>query len=565
MRFDKLIERDSCPGTARSCVSIDQVGGKDRWEEIMKRILYLIGVVGLFLLCTGCQTSQDTLYQEAMSQLEGQSMVEPSVDPNDPGYLGLGTPKPEDRATPIPGDDLNGELTVRIYWPGGFEARIQTLANEFMKLHPQTTIQVEQQMGTFDLSDLSLQERRMKEEQFYTQLRTELAAGEADYLLFDTGEGLNLTSFSRSGVLEDLKPYLESDPDFSQDTYYFSVLEAFQVDGKQTLLPQSFAYNAMYFDQALLDQIGVELEPFQTVSTLQVLDWYEAAREINPELRLFYVSPWKDDLFTVERTAYMNLENRTSNFQDQGFVDFLSRTEEILVEEPEWSDDWLGHASFGMADDALTYQAGETLDAEAQFGIKNDPTGATEGLITQSMPFFAVWDTSIPTRGLMVVQQPMDRLAGPYVLTNSQGEVGLISRDCFAMPTSVTNKELAWEFIKYCISEREDTRFTEAGYAWDYTLDIPVTRANWEQIVQRVSDGIGFATGYSGVPNNFNGINVGQVLENTEFLVSQPLVPIDYYNVDVQDYLDEFYKNGLTTAQECAEKIQGRADIWLNE
>lgn len=181
------------------------------------------------------------------------------------------------------------------------------------------------------------------------------------------------------------------------------------------------------------------------------------------------------------------------------------------------------------------------------------------------MPFFSVMDMSIPTRNLMVVQQPMDRLSGPYLLTNSQGKVGILSQDCFAMPASVQNKKLAWEFIKYCLSEREDTRFTEAGYSWDYTSDIPVTRANWEQIVQRVSNGTGFATGISGVPNNFNGVDVAHVLEDTEFLVSQPLIPVDYYNLEVQDYLDEFYANGLITAEECAGKIQARAEIWLNE
>ncbi len=30
------------------------------------------------------------------------------------------------------------------------------------------------------------------------------------------------------------------------------------------------------------------------------------------------------------------------------------------------------------------------------------------------------------------------------------------------------------------------------------------------------------------------------------------------YNVDVQEYLDEYYVNGLITAEECAKKIQDR-------
>ena len=37
------------------------------------------------------------------------------------------------------------------------------------------------------------------------------------------------------------------------------------------------------------------------------------------------------------------------------------------------------------------------------------------------------------------------------------------------------------------------------------------------------------------------------------------------YNVDVQEYLDEYYVNGLITAQECVKKIQDRTYMWLSE
>ena len=49
-----------------------------------------------------------------------------------------------------------------------------------------------------------------------------------------------------------------------------------------------------------------------------------------------------------------------------------------------------------------------------------------------------------------------------------------------------------------------------------------------------------------------------------ELLTNDP-VDLGKYNIDLQDYLDEFYINGLTTPEQAAEKIQGRAYIWLNE
>ncbi len=525
------------------------------------RVLALLLSLCLLFASTACQSEQEALYSEAVSKQEGQSVAEPSVDPNDPGYLGLGTPAPEDLATPVPGDDLSGELRVKIYHQMNWEPKIQTLANEFMKLHPNVKITIDFDMGFYEYKKLTQQERRIREEEFYDRLRVELAAGEGDYVLFDSGSGTNLISFSRSGVLEDLTPYIRED--FAEDAFYTPILETFQIDRKQTLFPMAFSYYSIYFNRDILKQIGVEPDSFTSVTTTQLLDWYRQALENNPELRLFYAGPDKDLLFPLERTAFMDLNTGVSTFDSPEFISFLSNTSQALNEEPNLDPEGVGRIEIGLADDALTYQAGEELDAEALFWEDADPLWVS--MIEDVQPFFAVPDDSMSERGLFILQQPFDNLAGPYLLTNSKGEVGVMSYESFAMPSSMQNKELAWEFIKYCMSDREDTRFVEAGYPWDYTSNISVNRANWERMVQRVSDGIGFGSTIAGVASNYNEIDMDQVLMDLDEVLSYPLVPVDYYNVDVQDYLDEFYVNELTTTEECAKRIQGRTEIWMNE
>ncbi len=44
-----------------------------------------------------------------------------------------------------------------------------------------------------------------------------------------------------------------------------------------------------------------------------------------------------------------------------------------------------------------------------------------------------------------------------------------------------------------------------------------------------------------------------------------PLINSKVYVIDMNEYLTEFYDNKLTTPEQYAEKIQGRAYIWLNE
>lgn len=79
------------------------------------RVLALLLSLCLLLTSTACQREQDALYSEAVSKQEGQSVAEPSVDPNDPGYLGEPTPEPGTVFTPVPNDDLSGELTIKCY------------------------------------------------------------------------------------------------------------------------------------------------------------------------------------------------------------------------------------------------------------------------------------------------------------------------------------------------------------------------------------------------------------------------------------------------------------------
>ena len=181
--------------------------------------------VWLGLVCGGCQSEQDRLYSQVLEEGKSQAASSQPVDYDDPGYIGLGTPAPQDLATPVPGESLSGELTVRILEELGWDSNIQVLAREFMELHPGVEITVESDLGFYDSA--SPQEEEALRREFTTRLATELAAGEGDYLLFDSGGELNLASLGESGALEDLGPYLEQDPDLGEELFYQPVLEAF--------------------------------------------------------------------------------------------------------------------------------------------------------------------------------------------------------------------------------------------------------------------------------------------------------------------------------------------------
>ena len=76
---------------------------------------------------------------------------------------------------------------MRILEELGWDSNIQVLAREFMELHPGVEITVESDLGL--LRQRQPQEEEALRREFTTRLATELAAGEGDYLLFDSGGG----------------------------------------------------------------------------------------------------------------------------------------------------------------------------------------------------------------------------------------------------------------------------------------------------------------------------------------------------------------------------------------
>jgi multiple sugar transport system substrate-binding protein len=116
---------------------------------------------------------------------------------------------------------------------GGNEENLQKIVDAFEKENPDITVKV----TTSAYAD------------YFTKLQTDLAAGtEADVFDVDAGSFPNIQA---SGAAAEL-----SGVDASK--YRTSVLEAYQVDGKQYALPTSFSDVVLFYNQDLFDAAGVE-------------------------------------------------------------------------------------------------------------------------------------------------------------------------------------------------------------------------------------------------------------------------------------------------------------------
>lgn len=509
----------------------------------VRPICSLLLVFCLILSCAACQSEQDSIYSQAMAN-DGASA---SSEQDAASESALQTLQPE--------DVLSETLTIKTasYLKS---SSIDLLAEEFMQLHPQVKIEFDYELGDGELNSLSRTERNMRRESFYTQLRLELAAGEGDYVLYNVQENLDLPSVS--GLLEDLGAYFENDPEIDPDEYFTQVLDAFAVGGRTPVLPLSFLYNGIFFSKPVLQSLDIDSSAIQSVSCNEFLDWYELAAEDNPELNLIFTSPGKDMLFAAEKCRYINLESKTADFESPDFLRFLERTAAVSNDDPELDPE----SEIGISDPGLMNEKLRCMETGA------DPATALGNfadlfghLVTASRPALAA-QMNVDLAGMISVLQPMEYVAGPYPYTSSDGRLGITSVDSFALPVSCKNKDLAWEFMKYCIQPRESMDFSGLGSRQRYTSDIPLSKTNFQNSVAYIAE-----NGLSGMaaPPQFDSLSLSGMTGTLERILSLPLVNTGAYGIDVQEFLDEYYINGLTTPEQCAKKLQERAAIWLNE
>ena len=196
----------------------------------MKKVGSLVLAVCLVFGCFGCQNQQDALYSAAKEEGPSSSLAELASPP----------PSPEE-------EELTGELTIR-HVAGG--DNLQYFAKLFQQLHPGVEVTM---VPTYS----SQTEWSQSPDTHVPQLSTELMGGEA-YDVVDVSM-LETYRFAKSGLFEDLLPWMESDPAIDQEDFYGNILEALKTDGKLYGLTWGVNYQALCVNGFMAAELGVDV------------------------------------------------------------------------------------------------------------------------------------------------------------------------------------------------------------------------------------------------------------------------------------------------------------------
>ena len=118
------------------------------------------------------------------------------------------------------------------------------------------------------------------------------------------------------------------------------------------------------------------------------------------------------------------------------------------------------------------------------------------------------------------------------------------------IPVASENKELAWRFIRFFLSEMELEG--QKPYEGDYFGPTPLNRRNALELAKGMfpddEKAVEAADAWA------SRVNTISLLTNNEMLLQ-----------DINKIFNEYFQNDLTSAEECAKKIQDRAEMFLLE
>ena len=393
-----------------------------------------------------------------------------------------------------------------------------------------------------------------------TKLTTEIISGNVPDILITTG--LPFSQYIAKGMIEDIYPFIDSDPELSRDALVEGALQAAEVSGGLYQIFPSFYLYSMWGNPSVLgDEPGWTMDEFLTVINNNPQATSPLGNYITKDTFLMLTVMLGMDRF-------VDWAEGTTNFDTEEFTKILEFTNTIPSEFEFDYENYVG------AEELIS--RGEQI---IQFGGVGD--------------FISVLATKAVFGGEIVYKG--------YPTESRSGNV-IVVQGSLAMTTECKDKEGAWQFIRQILTE-------EYNGGGSRIFGLPVNKAVFDSLLENAmtqeyitdSDGkeipvpkLGYmmtgggtiqftAENYaeyyegSGVYGRYGvlGDDMEYIYAMTQAEANQILVLFDNISGIVGGYdeglLDiiiegaQNYFDGMGTAQDAARVIQGKAMLLVSE
>jgi multiple sugar transport system substrate-binding protein len=472
------------------------------------------------------------------------------------------TGAPSSADGPAVSGEISGEITVSAYDSQTYKAFLEDAARLFEEKYPGTTVTVEtfsampevktSGQGNKSMTAIQMQDDPQGRQDYISKVNTAMmSGGGADVYAMDV---LPIYKYAQSGQLEDLAGYMNADSEFDRAAYRGNILDAIQYNGGTWFLPVDYTFDYFAYDSTLISPDGSNFGPQSAFSTQQLFD---LAKELyDGSTKLFNISDYQNkgnggmwrDLFTDHYTDFVDIQNKTANFADGSFAGLLNTVTGYAQQ---------GYIPQGVSDRAVNAedvmrQAGEA--PTDRYSFKHQSAFSLLNQFTR--------DTGRKLQMVMIGEnsgiEADDEIAGIHA--NADGTVPFTYGQAYGINANSQNKQTAWAFIKFLLSEEMQINTHLSPFSF------PVLNSALEKKANSVFGG------------SFMGAQAGELDEKQQQAFDAYLTAIRQMSDQIHSYTwtdtlindmisaeVQYYFDGSKTAEEVADVLQNKVDLYLNE
>jgi len=363
-------------------------------------------------------------------------------------------------------------------------------------------------------------EERETSEQNFAKFKAELLSGIVpDIICLDD---VDYSMLSDKGMFEDLRPWMENDPDFRQEDYFMNLFTSLSYQGTLERVPLTFGVGTAIAKTEFLDgRTSISLAECDRLAAalpegMAMLPQHESCNSLLRSVAL------------IQSDSLINEEKASCQFDSEEFVTLLELCntgdsgEESIMDDYAWQEDRV-------------------------FLYPTSIYNFTDYHSTASIRF---------------ANEPITLIGVPNVAAESGGY--FLPSGTFAVSSNSLYKDEIWEFIKFALQEEEQLAKESKLYSFPVNKNafhlLFEAEANRNQQLQPQSIFMNEEERLVGTPT------AGEeqaLLQHIEELSAAYVYDLSL-NAIIQEEA-EMYFSGDCTAEEAARKIQGRVRLYLAE
>lgn len=365
----------------------------------------------------------------------------------------------------------------------------------------------------------------------YTQLNNDVTTGNMPDILIT--DGLPVENYVSKGLLEDIGKMIEEDPDLSQVEFVQNVFDAYSVEGKLYYVIPSFMVSTMIAKESIVgDRTSWTMEEMlQLQASLP-----EGTNMIGELTRSGFFST----MMRFCGSDFVDIDTGKCDFDTENFIAMMEFAKKL---PEELSEDYYSDESFWANYDSQ-YRDERTILCSTSFGTIRDLNYTVNGYFGGDVAFIGF---------------PTQKGIGSYLMAN----------ECYAISSKSHNKEGAWEFLRYYLTEEYQSENawgmpTQKKY-FDEMAKAALERPFWQN-EDGTKEEYDDYFNMNGESIKLDPLSQEQVDRIVNFICS--IDKCYYYNESIMNIINEemdaFY-TGQKSAQEVAKTIQNRAQLYVDE